>query len=69
MMDWFGPVLFQYYAASERYATSISPQQWLAHPGSVGHISSDGAEVTIVGDDDAALPPGEIGTIYVRLPG
>jgi long-chain acyl-CoA synthetase len=69
MMDWFGPVLFEYYAASEGYGTSISPEQWLEHPGSVGHMASDGAEISIVGDDGEELPRGEIGTVYIRLPG
>jgi long-chain acyl-CoA synthetase len=69
MMAWFGPVLYEYYAASEGYGTSITPEQWLAHPGSVGHISSDGAEIVIVDENDRELPPGEVGTVYIRLPG
>jgi long-chain acyl-CoA synthetase len=69
MMAWFGPVLYEYYAASEGYGTSISPQQWLEHPGSVGHVSSDGADVAIVGDDGQDVEAGEVGTVYLRLPG
>jgi long-chain acyl-CoA synthetase len=70
MMDWFGPVLYEYYAASEGYATSISPADWLEHPGSVGHVASDGAEIIIVDDADGSeLEPGQIGTVFVRLPG
>jgi long-chain acyl-CoA synthetase len=69
MMDWFGPVLFEYYAASEGYATSISPTDWLDHRGSVGHVTSDGAEIVIVGDDDSELGANEVGAVYVRLPG
>ena len=70
MMDWFGPVLYEYYAASEGYATSIAPADWLEHRGSVGHIASDGAEIIIVDDAGRSeLGPGEIGTVFVRLPG
>jgi long-chain acyl-CoA synthetase len=69
MMDWFGPVLYEYYAASEGYGTSITPQQWLAHPGSVGHAASDGAEIVIVDEEGGQLPAGEVGMVYLRLPG
>ena len=63
MMDWFGPLLYEYYAASEGYGTSISPQDWLAHRGSVGHKSSDGAEVAIINDNGGDVPAGEIGML------
>ncbi|WP_201781288.1 acyl-CoA synthetase [Sphingomonas sp. Leaf357] len=37
MIDWWGPVLFEYYAGSEGNGlTAIDSAQWLAHPGSVG---------------------------------
>lgn len=37
MIDWWGPIVWEYYAGSERAgATVISPQDWLTHPGSVG---------------------------------
>lgn len=37
MMDWWGPIIWEYYAGSERAGvTLISPGEWLAHPGSVG---------------------------------
>lgn len=70
MMGWFGPVLYEYYAASEGFGTSISPQQWLDHPGSVGHASSDGAEIRVVDEETGdLLPVGEIGKVFLRLPG
>ncbi|MZR30647.1 AMP-binding protein [Sneathiella litorea] len=37
MIEWFGPVLFEAYGATEVGTTnSISSEEWLAHPGSVG---------------------------------
>jgi len=37
MMDWFGAVIHEYYGGTEGFAgTGIGPQEWLAHPGSVG---------------------------------
>jgi long-chain acyl-CoA synthetase len=37
MMDWLGPVIYEYYGGTEGHGiTFITPQEWLAHPGSVG---------------------------------
>jgi len=36
MLDWWGPVVTEYYAASEGGGTVITGPQWLARPGSVG---------------------------------
>lgn len=69
MITWFGPVLYEYYAASEGFGTSITPAAWLAHPGSVGHQSSDGAEVLIMDESGDEVPAGEVGTVFLRLPG
>ncbi|MES2058348.1 MAG: acyl-CoA synthetase [Pseudomonadota bacterium] len=63
MIDWWGPVLFEYYAGSEGNGlTTINSAEWLAHPGSVGkaaygalHICSDAGE---------ELGPDEEGLIY-----
>ena len=63
MMDWWGPILHEYYAGSEvNGLCAIGPDEWLAHPGSVGRAVF--GELHIVGEDGEELPPGEIGTIY-----
>src|SRR5205814_581086 len=37
MLEWWGPVLHEAYGASEVGTTcAIGPEEWLAHPGSVG---------------------------------
>jgi long-chain acyl-CoA synthetase len=37
MMDWWGPLVFEYYAGTEGNGmTMITPAEWLARPGSVG---------------------------------
>jgi long-chain acyl-CoA synthetase len=36
MLDWWGPCVWEYYAATEGGGTIASPQDWLAHPGTVG---------------------------------
>jgi long-chain acyl-CoA synthetase len=55
MMDWFGPVIHEYYGGTEGFAgTGIGPQEWLAHPGSVGKsitpvhvLDEQGVEVAV----------------------
>jgi long-chain acyl-CoA synthetase len=65
MMEWWGPVLYEYYGATEGAATTVSPHDWLGHPGTVGQAIS-GVEITIVRDDDAEALPGEPGLIYIK---
>jgi len=68
IMDWLGPVLYEYYASSEGYGTSIGPAEWLAHPGSVGLAAGDGATMKILDDDGRELGPDEVGTLWIRNP-
>ena len=68
MLEWWGPFIWEYYSGSEGFGmTAISPQEWLAHPGSVGRPHY-GGEIAIVGPDQQVLPSGDIGTIYFTEP-
>jgi long-chain acyl-CoA synthetase len=63
MLEWWGPVIYEYYSATEGAGfCAISPQEWLARPGSVG--KSILGEIRVLGDDDSLLPPGQTGRIY-----
>ncbi len=63
MMDWWGPIIWEYYAGTERNgATIISPQEWLAHPGSVGKAAS--GTLHICDEEGNELPSGEEGMVY-----
>jgi acyl-CoA synthetase (AMP-forming)/AMP-acid ligase II len=62
MMDWFGPIIHEYYGGTEGFAgTTIGPEEWLAHPGSVGIPMSP---VHVVGDDGEELSVGQTGELY-----
>ncbi len=62
MLDWWGPIIHEYYAGTEDIgSTWITPQEWLAHPGSVGRPV---APAHIVGPDGEELGPGREGTVY-----
>jgi acyl-CoA synthetase (AMP-forming)/AMP-acid ligase II len=63
MIDWWGPILYEYYAGSEgNGSTMIDSKQWLEKPGSVGQAL--GAKLHIVDDEGNDLPAGEIGDVY-----
>ena len=67
MMDWWGPVIFEYYAATEGGGTSVTPDEWLARPGTVGRPRA-GQVVEVWDNDGKPCAPGEVGTVYFRAP-
>ncbi len=63
MIDWWGPVLHEYYAGTEGNGfVYTNSESWLAHPGTVG--TAIVGTLHIVGDDGEELPTGESGTVY-----
>ncbi len=63
MMDWWGPIIHEFYAGTEANGlTSITPQEWLERPGSVGRAVWGVPK--ICDEDDNVLPPRETGAIY-----
>ena len=66
MLEWWGPVIYEYYAATEGGGTLVTPEEWLQKPGTVGKpwpIS----EVKVLDDDGNPLPPGQVGTVYMKM--
>jgi long-chain acyl-CoA synthetase len=64
MIDWWGPVLDEYYASTEGVGgTIIFSDEWLRKPGSVGK-ARNGNEIVIMDELGTLLPPGEVGTVY-----
>ena len=67
MLDWWGPILHETYAASENPGyTWIGPTDWLAHRGSVG--KAQWGVIHIVDDGGNECAPGEPGVIYFENP-
>ncbi len=68
MIDWWGPVIHEYYAGTESNGfVACDSEEWLAHKGTVGkpllgtiHICDD--------ETGEELPPGEPGTVYFEPP-
>ncbi len=68
MIDWFGPVLSEYYAGSEGGAGfMIDSHEWLRKPGSVGK-RPELLGSKILDDLNNECPPNVSGTIYHQLP-
>ena len=66
MLDWWGPVIYEYYAATEGGGTVVTPEQWLKRPGTVG-LPWPTSEIRILDDDGNDVPANEIGTVYMKL--
>jgi acyl-CoA synthetase (AMP-forming)/AMP-acid ligase II len=63
MIDWWGPILWEYYAGTEGNGmTLIDSPRWLTHPGSVG--TAVVGRVRIVRADGTEAEPGETGAVY-----
>jgi len=66
MIEWWGPVFFDAYGASEVGTTCmITSEEWLEHPGSVGRAVPP-FEAMILDDDGNALGPNEEGRLYFK---
>jgi long-chain acyl-CoA synthetase len=67
MIEWWGPVINEYYGATETgMVTFCTSQEWLAHPGTVGHAIPQ-AEVVVIDPEGNVLPTGEIGEVVSRV--
>lgn len=63
MIDWLGPKLWEYYAATEGNGmTLVDSHDWLKHPGTVGRAVL--GKVRICDDIGEPLPTGEEGMVY-----
>jgi fatty-acyl-CoA synthase/long-chain acyl-CoA synthetase len=63
MIEWWGPILIEYYAGSEGNGMTVATsQQWLTHRGTVGR--SVIGQVKILDDNDQEVPTGVIGSVY-----
>lgn len=65
MIEWFGPILIEYYGATEGgHGINVDSHTWLRKPGTVGRLSA--ANGHCVFDDDGNLaPPGQVGRVFL----
>ncbi len=68
MIEWFGPVIWEYYAATEGGGGFlVGSEEWLTKPGTVGCPGPD-FDNKILDDNGNEVAVGEVGTIYMRAP-
>jgi fatty-acyl-CoA synthase len=63
MLEWWGPIIHEYYSGSEGIGfCAVGPEDWLAHPGTVGKPLV--GTVHVLDEDGNELPQGEAGQIW-----
>lgn len=66
MIGWWGKCVEEYYAASEGGGAFATAEDWLRKPGTVGRAWPI-SELAVFDDDGNRLPPGELGTVYLKM--
>jgi long-chain acyl-CoA synthetase len=65
LIAWLGPVVWEYYGATEGAATLVDSNTWLTKPGTVGR--PEPRDHVKVGDEEGApLPTGTPGLVWIR---
>jgi long-chain acyl-CoA synthetase len=67
LIEWLGPIVWEYYAATEGAGTLVGAEEWLRKPGTVGRVTP-ADHVRILDEAGGEQPPGEIGTVYLKAP-
>jgi long-chain acyl-CoA synthetase len=68
MLDWWGPVIIEYYAATEGGGATIFADEWLKKPGSVGKPWSYSV-IKILDEAGNEQPPNQPGLVYMQMGG
>jgi long-chain acyl-CoA synthetase len=65
MIDWLGPIVHEYYAATEGFGLAIcDSEQWLAHKGTVGKAVF--GEAHVLDAEMREVPPGTVGKLWFK---
>ena len=65
LIEWWGPVVNEYYAATEGLGTWVDSHTWLRSPGPGGTRGPD--DQVVVGDENGTpLPAGEVGFVWFK---
>jgi len=67
LIEWLGPVVVEYYAATEGVGSFVDSATWLAKPGTVGKPMMEGQ--VIIGDEEGTeVARDEVGLVYIKAP-
>jgi len=67
LIEWLGPIVHEYYAATEGAGTSVAAEEWLTKPGTVGKVNPPD-HVRICDERGEQVAAGTIGTVYLKAP-
>jgi len=67
LIAWLGPIVHEYYAATEGSGAAVDSHTWLLKPGTVGKPLTPG-HIKIVDDTGRELPPHQAGAIFLAAP-
>ena len=65
MIEWFGPIIDEYYAATEGGGTYVRSAEWLERPGTVGKAGV-GQQVVVRDADGNDVAPETVGMVWLR---
>ena len=66
LIDWLGPIVVEYYAATEGFGSIVTSEVWLSKPGTVGKPAE--GQILILDKEGKPAAAGEIGAVYLRAP-
>ncbi len=67
LIEWLGPVVVEYYAATEGVGSFVDSATWLAKPGTVGKPALEGQ--VIIGDEEGnPLAVDTVGLVFIKAP-
>jgi long-chain acyl-CoA synthetase len=67
LIEWLGPIVHEYYAATEGVGSMVDSETWLRKPGTVGKPAEAG-HLRILDEAGRDLPAGTAGAVYLRAP-
>lgn len=68
VIEWWGPVVLEYYAATEGVGTFVGSAEWLERPGTVGRPAVPGHIRVLDPATGEDVPTGEVGVVYLSAP-
>jgi long-chain acyl-CoA synthetase len=67
LIEWLGPIVWEYYAATEGAGTLVGPDEWLRKPGTVGRVDPPD-HIRILDERGGEVARGTVGTVFLKSP-
>lgn len=67
LIEWIGPIVSEYYAATEGTGCAVDSETWLKKPGTVGKPNPPD-QVKVADEEGNELARGEVGLVFMKAP-